>query len=72
LDFLIYNQDGIIPVEIKSSYNNTSKSLGFYIDKFNPSYAIRISPKNFGFENNIKSIPLYAVFCLAEEISKSK
>ena len=29
-----------------------------------PKYAIRFSTRNFGFENNIKSIPLYAVFCI--------
>ncbi len=29
-----------------------------------PKYAIRISAKNFGFENNIKSIPLYATFLI--------
>ena len=29
-----------------------------------PKYSIRISAKNFGFENNIKSVPLYAVYCL--------
>jgi len=34
------------------------------MDKYKPKYGIRISTKNFGFENNIKSIPLYAVFCL--------
>lgn len=27
-------------------------------------YAIRVSAKNFGFENEIRSIPLYALFCL--------
>ena len=32
--------------------------------KYNPEYAVKISSKNFGFENNIKSIPLYAVFCI--------
>ena len=25
---------------------------------------IRISQKNFGFENGIKSVPVYAVFCV--------
>ena len=64
IDFLIYNNDGIIPIEVKSSENTKSKSLNFYISKFNPKYSIRISGKNFGFENNIKSIPLYAVFCI--------
>jgi predicted AAA+ superfamily ATPase len=31
---------------------------------YNPKYSIRISGKNFGFDNNIKSVPLYAVFCI--------
>ena len=34
------------------------------IKKYNPDYSIRISSKNFGYENNIKSVPLYAVFCI--------
>lgn len=32
--------------------------------EFNPKYAIRVSMKNFVFKNNIKSVPLYAVFCI--------
>lgn len=27
-------------------------------------FAYRISRKNFGFANEIKSVPLYAVFCI--------
>lgn len=68
IDFLLYNKDGIIPVEVKAGDNNKSKSLNVYIDKFNPKYSIRISSKNFGFDkrNNIKSIPLYAVFLIKD------
>ena len=33
-----------------------------YMKRFKPKYAIRISGKNFGFENGIKSVPLYATF----------
>ena len=64
IDFLIDTNDGVIPIEVKASNNTESKSLNYYMKKFNPKYAIRISSKNFGFENNIKSIPLYAVFLL--------
>lgn len=39
-------------------------SLGVYIDKYKPKYAIRVSTKNFGFENGIKSVPLYAAFLI--------
>lgn len=64
VDFILYNNDGIIPVEVKSTDNTTSRSLNSYIKTFRPNYAIRLSTKNFGFENNIKSIPLYAAFCI--------
>ncbi len=67
VDFLIYTEDGIIPVEVKASDNTKSKSLNVYMKKYNPKYAIRISSKNFGFENNIKSVPLYAVFCINKD-----
>lgn len=64
VDFLLYNKDGIIPVEVKAGDNTQSKSLNIYKEKYNPKYAIRISTKNFGFTNGIKSIPLYAAFCI--------
>ena len=64
IDFIIYNEYGLIPIEVKSSDNVKAKSLGVYMKRFNPSYAIRISSKNFGFANNIKSVPLYATFLI--------
>jgi hypothetical protein len=56
--------DGIIPVEIKAAENVRSKSLKTYIEKYKPAYAIRISARNFSFANGIKSVPLYAFFCI--------
>jgi len=65
LDFVIQNRNGqIIPVEVKSSEHNRSRSLQQFVGKYNPAYSIRISAKNFGFENGIKSVPLYAAFCI--------
>ncbi len=64
IDFLIKINGNIIPVEVKSGRRTNSKSLNEYINKYHPVYSIRISSKNFGFENNIKSVPLYAVFCI--------
>ena len=64
IDFLIKIDGDIIPVEVKSGRRTNSKSLNEYIKKYNPKVSIRISSKNFGFENNIKSVPLYAVFCI--------
>ena len=64
VDFIIYNDDGIIPIEVKANDNVSSKSLNVYVKRYNPKYSIRISSKNFGFANGIKSIPLYAIFCI--------
>ena len=66
IDFLLKIEGEIIPVEVKSSRRTNSKSLNAYIKKYHPKYAIRISEKNFGFENNVKSVPLYAVFCITK------
>lgn len=64
IDFLFQNENGIIPIEVKSAENTQSKSLNSFIQKYNPVYSIRVSTKNFGFVNNIKSVPLYAVFLI--------
>lgn len=66
IDFLVKINGDIIPIEVKSGRRVTSKSLNEYIKKYDPKYAIRISSKNFGLENNIKSVPSYAVFCINE------
>ena len=64
VDFIIQYDGSIIPVEVKSSENTKAKSLNVYIDTYKPVYAIKLSTRNFGFEDDKKSVPLYAVFCL--------
>ena len=64
LDFIIQKETDIVPIEVKTSTHTKSRSLDLYMKTYNPKYSIRISEKNFGFENNIKSVPLYAVFCI--------
>ena len=64
VDFIIQKGIDIIPVEVKSGMRVQSKSLNIFIEKYKCPYGIRISKKNFGFENGIKSVPLYAVFCI--------
>lgn len=67
VDFVYQTKTGAcIPIEVKSSENVRAKSLQQYVLKYNPPFAIRISKKNFGFENNVKSVPLYACFCIEE------
>jgi predicted AAA+ superfamily ATPase len=64
VDYLLQKDGHIIPCEVKSDINTTSKSLNIYVEKHRPIYSIRISGRNFGFENGIKSIPLYAAHCV--------
>lgn len=65
VDFIIQDKQGnIIPIEVKAADNVRAKSLQQFIKKYNPIYSIRVSSKNFGFENGIKSVPLYAAFLI--------
>ena len=64
IDFITRLFGDIIPIEVKSSTNNRSRRLNAYVERFHPKYSLRISQKNFGFEHNIKSVPLYATFCI--------
>ena len=65
IDFIIQDKEGnIIPVEVKSAEHVRATSLNNYIKRYSPKYSIRVSGKNFGFEKGIKSVPLYAVFCI--------
>ena len=64
VDFVIIIEDKLIPIEVKSGSRVRSRSLSVYREKYKPDFSIRLSEKNFGFENGIKSIPLYAVFVL--------
>ena len=64
VDFVLQIDGKVVPIEVKKGRRNRSKSLGVFMEKYKSEYAIRISKKNFGFENRIKSVPLYAVFCI--------
>ncbi len=64
VDFIIVKDDHVIPVECKSGEHKKAKSLAVYREKYHPEYSIRISAKNFGTVGGIRSVPLYAVFCI--------
>ena len=65
IDFVFQDSQGrVLPLEGKSADNVKSKSLKQFVSLYKPEYAIKVSAKNFGYENGIKSIPLYALFCL--------
>lgn len=64
IDFVIQRDGQIIPIEVKSADNTRAKSLKVYMDAYKPAYAIKLSAKNFSFEDNKKIVPLYAAFCI--------
>ncbi|MDA3905536.1 MAG: ATP-binding protein [Bacteroidales bacterium] len=64
LDFVLQIEGQVIPVEVKKGLRTKSVSMTMFVKKYNSPYSIRISGKNFGFDNKIKAIPLYAVFCI--------
>lgn len=64
LDFLWAQDTRIIPIEVKKGLHTRAKSMNQFRLTYHPEVAIRISQKNFGLEEGIRSIPFYAVFCM--------
>ena len=64
IDLLMDQEEGIIPVEIKSGRHKRSTSLNNYKAKYNPARMIRLSENNFGKAGELWSVPLYALLCL--------
>ena len=61
LDFLVQDDDGVVPVEAKAERNLKAKSLGVYRAAFAPALAIRTSLAPFGFSGGLLDLPLPAI-----------
>jgi predicted AAA+ superfamily ATPase len=60
VDFLLQYKDMIIPIEVKSSDNVTSKSLTVYAKEYSPRLRIRFSLKNLEFSpDGLLNIPIF-------------
>ncbi len=59
VDFLIQDDNRLVPVEVKSGLSVNAKSLRFYRDTFRPQLAIRTSMKNLRLDDGLLNIPLY-------------
>lgn len=71
IDFVFQDKRArVIPVEVKSSRNVKAKSLLQFMKAGHAPYAIRLSEANFGIEPiegtdaHMRSLPLYAAFCI--------
>lgn len=64
LDFVLQKGSQIIGIEVKKGEHVRSRSLSVFVDSYKPAYSIRLSLKNFGEKDGLKSVPLYAAFCI--------
>lgn len=61
LDFVIQNNDRVIPVEVKAEENLKAKSLKSFFEKFNPTMSVRTSMSDYREESWLVNVPLYAI-----------
>lgn len=64
LDFVLQKANQIIGIEVKKGEHVRSRSLSVFVDSCHPAFSIRFSLKNFGEKDKLKSVPLYAAFCV--------
>ena len=65
VEFVTGTREGdILPIEVKSGANTRSRSLRRYRELCGAPLAIRVSTREFGLEDGLKSVPLYAAFCI--------
>jgi Predicted ATPase (AAA+ superfamily) len=64
VDYIIQQQTYIVPVEVKSGTKGSMQSMFQFLSEKGYDYGIRCSMENFGFFQNIRIFPLYAVSCM--------
>lgn len=65
IEFLTSTSRGdLLPIEVKSGENVRSRSLKSFMAKTSCPLGLRVSAREFGQEGSLKSIPLYAAFCI--------
>ncbi|MDR0198682.1 MAG: ATP-binding protein [Methanomassiliicoccaceae archaeon] len=62
IEFLLTEEEGIIPIEVKSG-NGRTASMNEFIKRFDPPYALKFISGNVGIEGKKVTLPLYmAIF----------
>lgn len=54
-------EDVLYRIKVKAGINLRSKSLGFYLEKYDPVLAVRVSLRNLKRDGRTLNIPLYAL-----------
>ena len=63
IEFLLTNDDGVIPLEVKAG-NGKTLSLDEFIKRFDPPYALKLISGNIGKEGKKLTLPLYMAMFL--------
>ena len=67
--FVVQTRSGkVMPIEIVNKNISKAKSLSLFMSKFEITDAIRVTDDNFALKKGIKYIPIYATFCLKENL----
>ncbi len=61
IDFVVDNEDQIVPIEVKAELNLKAKRLKSYREKFSPKISIRTSMSDYKIEENLINLPLYSI-----------
>ena len=67
VEYILQDGMNVIPIEVKKGKKVDAISMNNFKKTYKCPFAYRISGKNFGFTGEIKSVPLYAVFCIEAE-----
>lgn len=69
VNFVIQNRMGkIIPIELATKQGSKVKSLSVFMKKYIVTEAFRITENNFSSKKNVRYLPIYAIFCLNEQL----
>ena len=69
VSFVIQNRMGkIIPIELATKQGSKVKSLSVFMKKYIVTDAYRITENNFSTKKNVRYLPIYAIFCLNEQL----
>ena len=61
IDFLMQDEDGVVPIEVKAEENLRAKSLKLFSETYKPKKVIRTSMSPYRKEEWMTNIPLYAI-----------
>lgn len=67
VDFVASTKEGILPIEVKSSTHTKATSASYFAEKYGCSNVIKLSTKNFGISEGVKSVPIYCAGLIEAE-----